>query len=143
MKIETNIATIDTGNLQLWKGLNDVWTRQALQELYKEPLSCVGYTIAGVRYQNCSVHLPNQAQALQCFMDESGKCKLLRLEDIELPISANALKEQIGEPVAIRTLPENSIYAPAEQWVYPQKGLTLYVLQPDSIGPLAISCAVF
>ena len=98
-----------------------------------------GYTLGA---QALSLHrftLPNQTQALQVFADSEGNISLLRLEDAILTQNANDLERLWGPPKAKNILESNSKFAPSMQWIFPDRGITLYVMNPESKGTMSLS----
>jgi hypothetical protein len=128
-KIKKAIEQIDAGQFNEWKGFVDGWTLPALAETTGNTPGCSGFALSGKLLNLCTMSLKRQEQPLQCFVDAAGKICLLRLEDARPSSSLTNLTVSLGEPEIKRTLLYPDYYAPATQWIYASKGITLYILE--------------
>ena len=140
-KLEADIALINDGNFLAWQGLDSVWAKENLLEVF-QPGPCINYRLGGRKLSRCSYTLSSQKQPLQCFFDEEDKAILLRLEDAATTIKANELIEKLGVPESTRILTGKDKYAPAKQLIYANRGITLYVLgniKADAASLMAVA----
>jgi hypothetical protein len=137
--IKEQIQLLDDGHFEQWHGLGDEWTRQGIEAFTHPGLDCRNYFLAGKSISQCLLPLKTQPQPLQIFIGDGEKIRLLRIEDARPAISLPDMLKLLGEPGVRRSLRYPDFYAPATQWIYATKGITLYVLDesPGSTIPLA------
>lgn len=138
------LAKIDAGDLANLQGL---FTETGLDDIRKaiEPEGQLQpYALGSEKLQGYSIAFTHQTQPLQVFADSFGKVVLLRLEDAILTQSAKELAELWGEPDVKRELPSDHQFAPSQLWIFPNRGVALYVLDPQKRGSLSLSAiAIF
>jgi hypothetical protein len=133
------LQNIDTGELSAWTGWSPQWGIDDLLEAGQAKGEAT-QQILGKQSLSChTFHLPHQSQPLQVLADHQGQVVLLRLEDARLLHSADALAQLWGPPATKNELPADHRFAPAQLWVFPQRGISLYVLDPARHGPMTLS----
>lgn len=141
-QIKRQILLIDQGHFEQWSGLEGEWTKKTVEDATGSTLNCIGYSLSGKQLSRCNLPLKLQRRPLQCFADDAGRISLLRLEDARLA-SSGGIAEIFGEPETKIVLGYPDIYAPADQWIYAARGITLYVLDEKPGAAMPLSCAAF
>lgn len=128
-RLGRDIDLINEGDFLAWKGLDPkIWNKDNLLML-SEDLPCINYELDNRKLSRCLFPLTSQTQPLQCFIDKNnGEVVLLRLEDAVIPYSFDNLVQSLGLPEEEFNLEYNNKYAPAKQYIYSSKGITLYIL---------------
>jgi hypothetical protein len=97
------------------------------------------FALGSENLRGYSIAFTHQTQPLQVFVDSLGKVVLLRLEDAILTQSAQELAALWGEPEVKKELPSDHQFAPSQLWIFLNRGIALYVLDPQKRGSLSLS----
>ena len=128
-KLKHSITLIDQGKLLEWKGLGKEWNRNNLEKLYK------GKTISqdcmlGTATSDIQIPLAHQPHPLTCYLNGQDEVIFIKMEDVKLHDAWADLSETMGQPEKKNTnLPNNHIYSITTEYIYAQKGITLYVVE--------------
>lgn len=141
-QIKQQILLLDQGHFERWSGFEGEWTKKIVEESTDSKLNCTGYFLSGKQLSRCVLLLKLQPRELQCFVDDTGKISLLRLEDARLA-SSDGITKIFGEPEIKRSLGYPDIYSPATQWIYASRGITLYVLDEKPGAAIPLVCTAF
>lgn len=125
--LQTSLDIIDRGAFADWQGLSPAWSRPHLAALGHQLRSCRAHELGGRPHQRCEFPLPHQPEPLRCFLDAADQIVLLRLDDPRAALPWPALAQALGPPDEINRLQTPHAGAPATQFIYAHKGITLYV----------------
>lgn len=132
------LKTIDSGDLARWSGLRSGLEVEDFKAAGVEIHVQAGHTLGRERYATVQVR-GEQPQPLTLFVDGEGKVVLMRLPDALLEQSAEELEEMWGASELRQNVQRDSPFAPSEQWIWAGRGITLYVMNPQQKGGMALS----
>jgi hypothetical protein len=133
------LQKIDQGELSDWKGWSNAWRIDDLLKTWQPKGEAQQQQLGTQTLSRYEFALTQQTQPLQVLADSQGQVVRVLLEDAVLKQSANEIQLLWGTPTAKDELPSDHKFAPAQRWAYPQRGITLYVLDAQKHGPLSLS----
>ncbi len=133
------LESIDQGALATWDGWSPAWKMADILKVWQPKGEPLPDRLGSQALLSYSFPLTHQSQPLQVLADSLGKVALLRLEDAVLTQSASELEQLWGAPAAKKILPQDHRFAPAQLWVFPQRGISLFVMDAQKRGRLCLS----
>lgn len=133
------LERIDRGQMADWIGWKPEWKLSDVDAVLERAGAPQGYELGGRALQLVQFSLAHQSMPLQVMADSAGHVVMVRLEDAVLDQSAAALEQHWGVPKAKGNLPSDHLFAPAALWAYPDRGITLYVMNPSTQGAMSLS----
>lgn len=130
---EAALALLAAGSFQEWQGLPPGCSIDDLTRYLGAPLGGPARAALGEDLQPTDFmvfQLGGQSRPLRAF-DEQGRALLLDLEYPALGDDADTLRAALGAPEAQLDFPWNVLVLREAEWVYPRRGLTLFI-NPDT-----------
>lgn len=128
-KLKHSIALIDQGKILDWTGLGKEWNRKNLQKLYRDKMVSQRCMI-GKATSDIQIPLDHQPHPLTCYLNSQDEVIFIKVEDVKLSNAWADLAKTLGQPERKNdNLPNNHIYSITTEYLYTQKGITLYVIE--------------
>lgn len=141
-QLKHHLELIDQGKILEWKGLGKEWNGANLEKLFSGKIKYGGSTL-GKAVRSMEIQLPHQPHYLRCYLNKQDEVIFVKMDDAKLSDNWAKLTKLLGKAEKTTSLVYNHSYAPCTQFVYAQKGITMYVMdltpiEKSVIGSIAL-----